>query len=196
MRTMKKFRSMIARHPARAGLLGIAAVCAVAFGIYWFGPQYLFIDRSVDEALPTEPVASGAPVDSDAGTPAATDPTAEAPVELVVLAEGEFRSLEHGASGRALILELPDGSLVLRFEDLNVSNGPDLKVYLSAAPSSSEGSAFDDDYVELGALKGNIGNQNYGIPAGVDLSRYRSAVVWCKRFSVGFAVAPIEVAAG
>ena len=193
---MKKIRSMIARHSGRAGLLGVAAVGAIAFGIYWFGPQYLFIDRAVDEGLPTGPVASGGPVAEGGGTSAATDATPEATAEPVVLAAGEFRSLAHDASGRALILELLDGSLILRFEDLNVSNGPDLKVYLSAAPSSSGGSAFDDDFVELGALKGNIGNQNYAIPAGVDLSRYRSAVVWCKRFSVGFAVAPVEVPAG
>ncbi len=45
--------------------------------------------------------------------------------------------------------------------------------------------------MELGRLKGNLGNQNYEIPAGTDLSKYRNAVVWCARFSVGFGVATL-----
>jgi hypothetical protein len=72
-----------------------------------------------------------------------------------------------------------------------VDNGPDLKVYLSPEPSSAEEGAFDDGSVSLGDLKGNIGDQNYEIPRGVDLERFRSAVVWCERFGVGFAVAPL-----
>jgi len=82
-------------------------------------------------------------------------------------------------------------SYVVRFEDLRVENGPDLFVYLSTAPSDSKESAFDDNYISLGRLKGNKGNQNYPIPANIDVSRYKSVVVWCKRFSSGFAVAPL-----
>jgi len=90
----------------------------------------------------------------------------------------------------ALLIEV-EGRRYVRFEDLHVDNGPDLKVYLSPEPASSEEGAFDDRIVSLGDLKGNIGDQNYEIPANVDLDRFRSAVVWCERFGVGFAVAPI-----
>ena len=83
------------------------------------------------------------------------------------------------------------GRRYVRFEDFETSNGPALKVYLSAAPASGPGDGFDDRFVDLGDLKGNIGSQNYTIPAGVRLDRYRSVVVWCKRFSVPFAAAPL-----
>ena len=163
-----RVRSAIAAHPAV--ILGAATVtvAAVLFILLYFEPQKLFLDDEVNEPLP---VTTGA--------------------DARELARGEFRGLEHGASGRALLIEL-GGERYLRFEDLDTSNGPDLRVYLSAAHSGSEEDAFDDDYVELGDLKGNMGNQNYEIPESTDLSRFKSAVVWCKRFSAGFAVAPVE----
>ena len=179
---MAMIRQTIARRPVASGIVTLVAVVAVAFGVYWFGPQKLFVDERVSEALPS-------------AAPAAEEPAAEPPTEVgdpVVLAQGEVRSLAHDASGTALLLELGDGSRVLRFEDLDVLNGPDLKVYLSTAPSSAEGNAFDDDYVSLGPLKGNVGDQNYELAGDLDVSMYRSAVVWCERFSVGFAVAPID----
>jgi Electron transfer DM13 len=67
-----------------------------------------------------------------------------------------------------------------------------VRVYLSAAPARSDGDRFDDRYIELGELKGNIGNQNYTIPSSVNLDRYRTAVVWCKRFSVAFGAAALS----
>jgi hypothetical protein len=101
-----------------------------------------------------------------------------------------FRSLEHRTTGEAVVLTLADGTRVLRFEGFETSNGPDLRVYLSAgSDDSSFGREYGEDHVELGVLKGNVGDQNYNIPAGTDLSRYRNAVVWCKRFGVGFGVA-------
>jgi hypothetical protein len=143
-------------------------VAAALFILLYFEPQKLFLDDEVKEPLPA---MTGA--------------------DTRELARGEFRGLEHSASGRALLIEV-GGERYLRFEDLDTSNGPDLRVYLSTARSGSEEDTFDDDYVELGDLKGNVGDQNYEIPESTDLSRFRSAVVWCKRFSAGFAVAPIE----
>jgi hypothetical protein len=110
--------------------------------------------------------------------------------ELRELARGRFRGLAYDASGTALLIDV-EGKRYLRFEDLEVDNGPDLKVHLSPEPASSEEGAFDDRIVSLGDLKGNIGDQNYEIPASVDLDSFRSAVVWCERFGVGFAVAPL-----
>ena len=186
-------RTLIRRHPARAGALALVLALGAGFAVYWFGPQYLFIDRGVNEAVPT--VSSAA----DSADPAGDQDTAMAGEEgtkgSVILSDGEFRGLEHGSSGRALVLELSDGSRFLRLEDLDTSNGPDLRVYLSDAPASDDWYVYDDgEFVDLGALKGNMGSSNYEIPAGVDLSGYKSAVVWCRRFSVGFAVAPLEPA--
>jgi hypothetical protein len=81
----------------------------------------------------------------------------------------------------------------VRFEDFEVENGPDLRVYLSRADADAPQRELAGDFVDLGDLKGNIGDQNYLVPGSVDLTRYRSAVVWCRRFSVGFAVAPLHV---
>jgi hypothetical protein len=109
------------------------------------------------------------------------------------LASGRFRSLEHGTSGRAELIELADGRRFLRLDDLDTSNGPDLRVYLTDQPLSDDWHVWDDgEVVDLGSLKGNVGSSNYLIPVGVDLPRFQTAVVWCRRFTVGFGVAPLD----
>lgn len=175
-----------------AGGVGVAAL--IVFVLVWFEPQALFIDEEVNEAAPTA-VSTGGSTDSSAGTAgtAGTATTAAASAETVLA--GSFVSQEHSTSGRAVVIELPGGGRTLRFEGLDTSNGPDLRVYLSTAQADADWKAFDDDFVELGDLKGNKGDQNYEIPAGVDLSRYGRAVIWCKRFSVPFGVADLKGAA-
>ena len=79
----------------------------------------------------------------------------------------------------------------MRFEGFRTSNGPLLRVYLSAARADGRGGAFDERFVDLGGLKGNVGDQNYLVPRRVRLRLYRSVVVWCKRFGVPFAAAPV-----
>jgi hypothetical protein len=108
------------------------------------------------------------------------------------VASGKFQSLEHMTTGGATILRFADGRTFLRMSDLETSNGPDLRVYLSEIRASDDWYAYGERFVDLGALKGNLGNQNYAVPADVDLSRFRSAVIWCRRFTVGFGVAPLE----
>lgn len=179
---MARVRSSIAAHPIFALAAAALTVAVAAFVLLYFEPQKLFLDEKVDEASPGV-------VRQTSGSEARGARRARRPK---VLASGEFRGLEHGASGRASVLEI-GSERYLRFEDFETSNGPDLRVYLSQAPAESEGGAFDDNYVELAELKGNIGDQNYALPESVDLSRFRSAVVWCKRFGVGFAVAPVEL---
>ena len=105
-------------------------------------------------------------------------------------AGGEFQGLAHAVEGKAQILESADGGRILRLQDLNVDTGPDLKVYLSAAPVDA-GSNYAQEFTSLGDLKGKIGSQNYEIPEDVDLVRYQSVVIWCQRFAVGFAAAPL-----
>ena len=115
----------------------------------------------------------------------------EMPAEPRVLAQGSFIDIDpvHGAVGSATIYELPAGERILRFQDFRSKNGPDLHVFLSTeAPTSTFGSLGDNE-VDLGELKGNVGNQNYEIPADVDLSQYRSIVIYCVPFHVVFSTA-------
>ena len=175
-------RAFVAAHRLLVGLVALAVAAVTAFVLLYFEPQTLFIDDRVDEPLPT--LAAGQPA------PERASPGSEPAFE--VLRSGSFRSYEHATSGEARAIRLADGSRYLRLEGFETSNGPDVRVYLSAAPSGGPGDAFDDDYVELGELKGNIGDQNYAIPADVNLDRLRSAVIWCKRFSVAFGAAPLS----
>jgi hypothetical protein len=90
----------------------------------------------------------------------------------------------HNAEGIAKVVALNDGTSVLRLENFKSTNGPDLYVYLATDKSAS-------DIVNLGRLKGNIGNQNYPIPGGTDLTKYNTALIWCKAFSVLFGSAQL-----
>jgi hypothetical protein len=164
-------------------LIGVAGLAMAVFVLWFFQPQALFISNRAAEQLPTP-----------GAIPAAAQTAAAAPAGPMVLASGEFRSLEHASSGRAAILKLTDGTRYLRFENLSTSNGPDLRVYLSKVPASGDWFAYGHDYIDLGALRANQGDQNYEVPAGIDLTGYRSAVIWCRRFTVGFAVAPLAPA--
>ena len=91
----------------------------------------------------------------------------------------------HKAEGIAKVVNLADGRTFLRLENLKTTNGPDLYVYLSVSKDAS-------DIVNLGRLKGNIGNQNYEIPAGTDLSKYNTVLIWCKAFSTLFGSAKLS----
>ena len=163
-------------------IIVVASVLVVAAAVVWFEPHKLVFEEKVDEAVP-----QARPPD-----PGGSSKTAEKDPEPEVLASGSFQSLEHTTSGEAMVLELSNGDRYLRLEDLETSNGPDLRVYLSEVPASDDWHAYGERYVDLGELKANLGSQNYSIPADVDLSRYRSAVIWCRRFTVGFGVAPLD----
>jgi Electron transfer DM13 len=106
----------------------------------------------------------------------------------VALRSGRFESVRHPATGTATVIDLARGGRVLTLTDFEVDNGPDLRVYLVAGGAHEEGEVAD--YVDLGALKGNKGNQQYELPEGVDVDRYSTAVIWCRAFSVLFARAP------
>lgn len=102
-----------------------------------------------------------------------------------------FVGIDHGTSGTLVLLQDDAGRRFVRFENLDTSNGPDLFVYLSTNPVDGPEGAFDDDYVNLGRLQGNVGSQNYEIPADVDLSAFASVVIWCDRFNSAFGAAPL-----
>jgi len=111
-------------------------------------------------------------------------PVPQQPGEIVTTHRGQFGGLNgYAVSGNASVLSNGTEQRFLRFENFAADNGPDLKVYLRAA---------NGDFISLGDLSGNIGNQNYEIPAGVDLSVYNSVEIWCQRFSSSFGAAALS----
>jgi hypothetical protein len=106
----------------------------------------------------------------------------------VELARGEFTSIEHSSRGVASVVRLRDGGRVLTLTRFSTSPGPDLRVRLVAGQSEDGASEGARD---LGALKGNKGNQQYTLPAGADLRRYGAVVIWCRAFSAAFAKADL-----
>jgi hypothetical protein len=169
---------------ARRILLGIGALL-VGAAWYAFRPERLFVDRTVDEPLLA---------------PGASDRQAElvgrgliAPPQYTALKRGAFRSGAHETMGQATIYDLGDGRRLLRLSALRTSNGPDVHVYLVAAPNVTDDDAVKRaDVVDLGVIKGNLGNQNYELPAGTDLAKYQSVSLWCKRFGVNFGSARLS----
>lgn len=143
------------------------------------------------EAMGEEPMAE--PAAGAMGEEVMPEPTA-APAGPVALASGSFTQIDalHGASGIATIYRLPEGNLVLRLEDFDAQNGPDLRVGLSGHPMPRNNTELHEGgYVELAVLKANQGNQNYDLPANLDPSAFRSVVIYCKAFSVVFSTAEL-----
>jgi hypothetical protein len=138
-------------------------------------------------ARPASPIAS-TPPPTPSPPPTSAPPT---PPTTAAPAGTQFIGIDHGTSGTLLLLQDDAGRRFVRIENLDTSNGPDLFVYLSANSFDGEEGVFDDDYVNLGRLQGNIGSQNYEIPADVDPSRYASVVIWCDRFNSAFGAAPL-----
>lgn len=182
----------------------------VAAGTY-FQPWKLFTDTRVEEALPQLTETTVAPKDAapdkadekiaEKDEPLSSSKSATDSTEVIespeVLAEEKFITHEHATTGSVKILKYSDGSRILRIENLRTSNGPKLEVWLTNAPviDGLDGwRVFDDGkYINLGALKGNIGSQNYSIPSEVNLDDYSSISIWCERFSVSFGAAALRL---
>lgn len=163
----------------KAIVVGTFALAAV-MGWYLFRPERLFIDKTVDESLT---VASS---DSVTGAPATL-----APASPTVLASGRFHSNAHETTGIATVHAIGQGR-VLRLTDFVTSNGPDVRVYLVAADDVNDDAIVKTaGFVELGPLKGNRGNQNYDVPDSLDIAKFRTVTIWCKRFNVNFGSAPL-----
>ena len=181
----------------------IAAIPAIALA--WWLTSPLLINTTVDEEFPLT-VSADIPegftreeVEDTMATMAKMDNTMTEPMmpamsAAMVLSMGNFRDADsfHKGSGTATVYQLEDGSHVLRFEDFRVTNGPDLRVLLSKASDIANKGEFQQyEYVELDRLKGNVGNQNYVIPADLDVTEYGSVVIYCKPFHVLFSVAAL-----
>jgi hypothetical protein len=185
-------------------LLGGAAAAVVLIAFLLFRPDKLFVDDRVDESLSDAfPVASTVATTATPTTAAITETedaavdstttslatTTTAMSEPVAATTGPFEGFAHPAAGTAAVYQ-QDGSSVLRFEDdTEIFNGPDLYVYLLASDSYEDGDP--GEYVDLGKLKGNVGGQNYELPADYDPAVHQYVLVWCKRFAVPFAGAPL-----
>ena len=150
--------------------LGILPI-VIALGIvawYAFRPERLVVNQTVNEAFPGGQASSAQ-----------------------TLASGTFHSVLHPTEGTATVYRLGDGSCVLRFTNFNTSNGPDVHVYMVAGDDARDhATVLHSGFIDLGVIKGNIGDQNYSIGPDVDLSKYRTVSIWCKRFSVNFGAAP------
>ena len=159
----------------------IAAVVVLGgIGWYLFRPELLFVNKKVNETLTT----------SGAGVPEGM--TMSAPAAPAKLLSGQFHSVAHETKGTATVHDLGGGRRVLRLTDFSTSNGPDVRVYLVKATDASDNATVERaGFIELGKLKGTDGDQNYTVPADLDLSAYRAVTIWCKRFSVNFATAPL-----
>ena len=146
-------------------------VIALFAAWYAFRPERLAVNRQVNE-----------------GFPAAQNGSSPQVVE-----SGTFYGILHPTAGTATIYRLADGDRILRFTNFKTSNGPDVHVYLVAADDAKDNATVERaGFIDLGTIKGNIGDQNYALGTDLDLSKYRTVSIWCKRFSVNFGAAPLR----
>ncbi|ABX07293.1 MAG TPA: hypothetical protein DEF47_18985 [Herpetosiphon sp.] len=124
-------------------------------------------------------------------TEARVEPTT-VPAEPVVLGSGSFRGIDHKSGGIATLYQQPDGSNLLRLSDFFVEAGPDMYIFVAKAAEINQPSDLQAGYLELGKLKGSEGNQNYSLPADFDPALYANVVIWCEKYQVLMAVAPIQ----
>jgi len=120
---------------------------------------------------------------------------ADAGQNAKALETGTFHGKVHSTTGRATIYQEQDGKVILRLTRFKTSNGPDVHVILIAGADAEDDANFlksGTERVELGSLKGNEGDQNYEIPAGTDLSKYRTVSIYCERFNANFGAAPLK----
>jgi Electron transfer DM13 len=156
----------------RKWTLAVAGFVVLVAAWWFFRPEKLWINQKVNEPAPFA---------------ANNDPQP--------LYTGRLEGKAHQTSGRATIYRSPDGKRYLRLTDFSTSNGPDVHVVLARSGDTSLTQEIVKDQldsVELGLLKGNQGDQNYDVPASVDLQKYNAAVIYCERFHAVFGIAKLE----
>jgi hypothetical protein len=190
--SLTRFRGLM-----RSRLFWVVGAAVAALLLYLafavFGLQTLFYDREVNEDfVAIDPMAEEqAPRDSTSSA-VPEQAAGSATAVPVRVSSGEFHAVAHPGTGDAIVYRMEDGSQVLRLENLDIFNGPDLYVYAVAADDANDSdTVLDAGFINLGPLKGNQGNQTYELPTGFDPAKYRSISVWCQRFSVNFATAPL-----
>jgi hypothetical protein len=157
---------------SRKLIVVIVALIIIGGAWYAFRPERLFVNQTVNEQFPTASAAT------------ATTTT---------LGTGNFHSVAHDTKGTATVYQLPNGQKTLRLTNFETSNGPDVHVYLVAANDATDSDTVRQaGFVEISPLKGNIGDQNYDLPASLDLNKYKAVTIWCQRFGVNFGTAPLK----
>ena len=155
-------------------LVGIAGIVACVAALVWYLGSPLFIRTAVNEAFPTPAPRAIVPSTSSAGTPTAAVPT--------TLARGELGYVDaiHNGTGTVLLVRTGD-AVVVRFENVAITNAPDVHVYLAR---ETGGKWTEATSLYLGPLKATNGSFNYAVPAEANISLNKSVVVWCRQFSV------------
>lgn len=173
-------------------LIGVVAACAGAFAWWAFSP--LLVDRHVDEALPeytkqhTQNASENIPETKD--TKSGVDVQVQSNNLHTQSSDTEIAYFPitgtsgHPASGSVRVVETPDEKII-RYENYNGTNGPDLKIYLSNDLEAR-------DFVDLGPSRANTGNINYSVPLNVDINDYQYVLTWCEAFGVLFDYAKIN----
>lgn len=132
-----------------------------------FRPEKLFINETVSESLALS--GQNAPM---------------------LISGGSFSSLGHHTEGKAQLFKGAQG-YILRFSGFSTSNGPDVRVYLTEKAGTDSAAINAGKFLDLGTIKGNIGDQNYALPASFDPAKFQGVSIWCKRFAVNFAGASL-----
>lgn len=201
-REPRRTRPFWRKHFFKLTLLPLGIIAAL-----WFLVIQPRSNTTVDEAFPTtapaktavtaaQPVATTAPAVIAPVAATIAPATAQAPVSAqvqplptaaptsapsatgpVAVKSGDFVKVEDAGSGKATIFKQSDSTYILRFDNLDVTNGPDLRVRL-LGPNGAD--------LDLGGLKGNKGNQNYALPADFDPAKYDTTDIWCRAFKVQF----------
>ena len=150
----------------------VISLVIIALFVAWyaFRPERLIVNKRAEETVPAATASS-----------------------LEVLASGPFHSIAHETKGTATVYQDANGSRTLRFSNFSTSNGPDVHVYMVAADNAYDAATVEHaGFIDLGSIKGNIGDQDYTLGSDVDLAKYRAVSIWCKRFSVNFGTAPLK----
>ncbi len=176
-------------------LLIVAIVTAIILPIGTYAVSPLFINTTIDDPLPLS-VQNEKTLVTGAMLKDGSETMMKKEDQIMKKKETMFKSLSgsfvgagdgiHNAEGTSKVISLEDGTSILRFENFKSTNGPDLYVYLATDDSAT-------NFIDLGRLKANNGNQNYNIPDGTDLSKYDTVLIWCKQFSVLFGSAELKL---
>jgi Electron transfer DM13 len=176
--------------------IGVVAAAVAVVAALVFQPWLLFVNVRVDDPIPVAVQPSVSAPTTAAAEPDSTQSPSPTPlVGPVDLLTGSFISHEHDTSGTVRVIQLPDGARQLAIQGLATSNGPDVHVWLSAGPviEGFDGwfTAAGYEHIDLGPIKGNLGDQLYDIPADVDLAAFRTVDLWCEQFAVSFGAAAL-----
>jgi hypothetical protein len=168
--SMRPFVRTFAGHPRR--IAAASGLLVLGLAAFWYLASPLWIRTTRNEALPT---ARAAP------TATATSAATATPAAPVTLRRGELQYVDniHNGKGPVLLVDV-GGTRYVRFEDVMITNAPDIHIYLSR---DSGGRYVDANTLYLGPLKATNGSFNYEVPSNVDPAQFRSVVVWCRAFA-------------